>query len=199
MSHWYLYLVRCHDGSLYTGIATDVARRIFEHQGHGEKGAKYLRGRGPLQLVFHAPIGSRSLALRLERKVKRLPKARKEKLIMVKGYFRKLKGKWLISSFLLWTSCLPWGMGQEKTNVLKPHQGPGRYPVEIKHATAGEKGSFFMIVWVDEYGDGVPDKEISRSKRKVAATAGEWSKWKFQNSAKVYYVGNCWDQKDEQI
>ena len=80
-SDWYLYLVRCRDGSLYTGITTDVTRRFAEHQGNGDTGAKYLRGRGPLILVFQKKIGSRSLALGVESKVKKLSKARKEELI----------------------------------------------------------------------------------------------------------------------
>jgi len=76
-----LYLVRCRDGSLYTGITTDVARRFDEHQGNGDTGAKYLRGRRPLALVFQKKIGSRSLALVVESKVKKLSKARKEELV----------------------------------------------------------------------------------------------------------------------
>ena len=81
MVDWHLYLVRCHDGSLYTGITTDVARRFAEHQENKGAGAKYLRGRGPLVLVFQKKLGSRSLALGMESKVKKLPKARKEELI----------------------------------------------------------------------------------------------------------------------
>jgi len=81
MLDWHLYLVRCHDGSLYTGITTNVARRFAEHQGNNGAGAKYLRGRGPLQLVFQKKLGSRNLALGVESKVKKLSKARKEELI----------------------------------------------------------------------------------------------------------------------
>lgn len=77
-SGWQLYLVRCADGSLYTGIATDVERRFAEHQ--AGKGAKYLRGRGPLQLVYRQAAGDRSQALRLERAVKALRKTDKEAL-----------------------------------------------------------------------------------------------------------------------
>ncbi len=87
MLDWHLYLIRCHDGSLYTGITTDVARRFAEHQGNGDAGAKYLRGRGPLVLVFQKKLGSRSLALGVESKVKKLSKARKEDLIRAKKYF----------------------------------------------------------------------------------------------------------------
>ena len=81
MLDWHLYLIRCHDGSLYTGITTNVARRFAEHQEHNGAGAKYLRGRGPLMLVFQKKLGSRSLALGVESKVKKLSKARKEELI----------------------------------------------------------------------------------------------------------------------
>ena len=81
MLDWYLYLVRCRYGSLYTGIRTDVARRFAEHQGNSDTGAKYLRGRGPLLLVFQKKLGSRSLALGVESKIKKLSKARKEELI----------------------------------------------------------------------------------------------------------------------
>ena len=83
---WHLYLIRCHDGSLYTGITTDVARRFAEHQENNGAGAKYLRGRGPLELVFQKRLGSRSLALGVERKVKKLSKARKEDLLRNKKH-----------------------------------------------------------------------------------------------------------------
>jgi putative endonuclease len=78
-AEWYLYMVRCRDGKLYTGIATDIERRIAEHQ--AGKGAKYLRGRTPLKLVFKKKIGSRSLALKVEQAIKKLPKCRMEKII----------------------------------------------------------------------------------------------------------------------
>ena len=81
MADWYLYLIRCRDGSVYTGIATNVTRRFTEHQGKGDAGAKYLRGRGPLTLVFQKKLGSRSLASRVENSVKKMSKERKEKLI----------------------------------------------------------------------------------------------------------------------
>ena len=81
MPQWYVYLVRCRDGALYTGIATDVSRRFAEHQQNERKGAKYLRGKGPLHLVFKKAIGRRGLALRVEHRIKRLPKGRKEGLI----------------------------------------------------------------------------------------------------------------------
>jgi len=66
---------------LYTGITTDVARRFAEHQENKSTGAKYLRGREPLVLVFQKKLGSRSLALGVESRVKKLSKARKEELL----------------------------------------------------------------------------------------------------------------------
>jgi predicted GIY-YIG superfamily endonuclease len=92
MTAWSVYLLRCADGSLYTGIATDVSRRFSEHT-QGDKGAKYLRGRGPLELVFHQTIGDRSLALRVEHRVKRFPKAYKEDLCRLPGRIDKLARK----------------------------------------------------------------------------------------------------------
>ena len=81
MTDWYLYLVRCRDGSLYTGITTDVGRRFAEHSGGANPGAKYLRGRGPLTLVFQQRLGDKSLALSVESRVKKLSKVRKEDLV----------------------------------------------------------------------------------------------------------------------
>lgn len=75
-------MLRCRDGSLYTGIATDVARRVAEHE-RGPKGSKYLRGRGPFTLVFQAEVGDRAHATRAELAIKRLPKSAKERLVGV--------------------------------------------------------------------------------------------------------------------
>ncbi len=76
---WHVYLVRCQDGSLYTGIATDVERRFGEHE--LGRGAKYLRGRGPLSLELSHAIGERGLALRVEASIKRFSRAEKERLV----------------------------------------------------------------------------------------------------------------------
>ena len=75
-----LYILRCADGSLYTGIATDIERRLSEHR-EGKRGAKYLRGRMPAQLVFECEAGPRGDAQRLEHQVKRLDRRAKEALI----------------------------------------------------------------------------------------------------------------------
>ena len=75
-----LYMVRCADGTLYTGIATDVERRLTEHES-GLRGAKYLRGKGPLQIVFSEVVGTRAAASRLEYRVKKLNRLKKLDLI----------------------------------------------------------------------------------------------------------------------
>lgn len=78
---WHLYLVRTRDGRLYTGIATDVERRLTEHAGGGARGAKALRGRGPLCLEYRRPIGDRALASRAETRIKRLARRDKERIV----------------------------------------------------------------------------------------------------------------------
>ena len=75
---WYLYILRCGDGSLYTGITTDVSRRLEAHR--RGKGAKYTRGRGPLELVYQQLCGTHSDALRRELEVKALSRTQKEAL-----------------------------------------------------------------------------------------------------------------------
>jgi putative endonuclease len=76
---WYLYILRCKDGSLYTGITTDVEKRLEAHR--TGKGAKYTRGRGPLELVYREECGDHSEALKRELEIKRLPREEKLKLI----------------------------------------------------------------------------------------------------------------------
>jgi len=74
-------MIRCRDGSVYTGITTDVKRRFEEHEGGSRKGSKYLKGKAPLSLVLKKKIGSRSLALQVEHRVKRLKKTEKEMFV----------------------------------------------------------------------------------------------------------------------
>lgn len=76
---WYLYILRTTTGMLYTGITTDVSRRLAQHQ--SGKGAKALRGKGELALVFQCLAGDRSSALRLEYRIKQLSKRQKERLV----------------------------------------------------------------------------------------------------------------------
>ena len=76
-----LYILRCADGTYYTGIAKDVARRLSEHNGLLGNGAKYTSGRRPVEIVYEASFPSRSEALREEMRVKRLTRSQKQELI----------------------------------------------------------------------------------------------------------------------
>ena len=76
---WYLYILRCGDGSLYTGFTTEVESRLEQHR--SGKGAKYTRGRGPLEVVYTEECEDHSAALKRELAVKALPREEKEKLI----------------------------------------------------------------------------------------------------------------------
>tara|TARA_R110000782_G_scaffold41594_10_gene95241 strand:+ start:1400 stop:1750 length:351 start_codon:yes stop_codon:yes gene_type:complete len=75
-----VYIVRCADNSYYTGITADVERRIEEHQG-SSRGAKYLKGRGPLTLVFSEVVGDRAAASRAEYRIKKLSRSGKQDLV----------------------------------------------------------------------------------------------------------------------
>jgi len=77
---WYLYIIRCKGNMLYTGITTDVSRRFEEHL--AGKGAKFLRGKAPLELAYQQEVGTHSEALKLEINIKKLSKAEKEALII---------------------------------------------------------------------------------------------------------------------
>ncbi len=70
-------MLRCADGSLYTGITTDLARRLAEHNGDGPAGARYTRSRRPVQLVYREAASNRSDATQREAAIKRLDRARK--------------------------------------------------------------------------------------------------------------------------
>lgn len=78
---WWLYLIRQPNQALYCGISTDVERRLAQHQ--AGKGAKALRGKAPLYLVWRYCVGEdKAMALRLEYKIKRLTKVQKERIIL---------------------------------------------------------------------------------------------------------------------
>ena len=78
---WSIYIIRCGDRSLYTGISNDVAKRFAVHQSGKHPAAKYTRTRHPLKLVFTAEIGTRSAASMIEYRVKQLHKRTKERLV----------------------------------------------------------------------------------------------------------------------
>ena len=81
-SVWWLYIIENVYGQLYTGITTDVERRLKEHEAGAPRGARALRGKGPLQLRYTCQVGEHSLALRAEYAIKRLPRPRKLALVM---------------------------------------------------------------------------------------------------------------------
>ena len=76
---WYVYMLRCGDNTLYTGVTDNIPRRLAAHR--AGKGAKYTRGRGPLELVYQEKLPDKSAALRREIEIKRLSKPEKERLI----------------------------------------------------------------------------------------------------------------------
>ena len=80
--NWYLYILCCGGGTLYTGITNDVEKRLEAHR--AGKGAKYTRGRSPLELVYRECCGSHSDALKREAAVKKLTRQQKEALMKAK-------------------------------------------------------------------------------------------------------------------
>lgn|GEM_PF-347885 len=76
---WSVYLLRCADGTFYTGITTDLAARVARH--NRGKGAKYTRGRGPVELAYAVEAGDRGQALKLEYSIKQLSREEKRRLI----------------------------------------------------------------------------------------------------------------------
>jgi len=81
---YYFYILRCSDDSLYSGITTDLKRRIKEHNSDGKKGAKYLRAKKPVKLVYFEKFKDRNSAQVREAEVKKFPKPLKEILIKEK-------------------------------------------------------------------------------------------------------------------
>ncbi|USD67996.1 GIY-YIG nuclease family protein [Vibrio sp. SCSIO 43136] len=76
---WFVYFVRTKSRSLYCGVTNDIAKRFAAHQ--NGTGAKYLRGKGPLELAWSQQVDNKVTAMKLEYRLKRLPKVRKEKII----------------------------------------------------------------------------------------------------------------------
>lgn len=84
MTDWSVYILRCADGTLYTGVTNDVTRRLQAHNsGHG---AKYTRSRRPVELVYREPVPDRSAALRRELEIKALTREQKQSLIAAQSH-----------------------------------------------------------------------------------------------------------------
>ena len=82
---WWVYILSCADGTLYTGVTTDVERRLDEHNsGHG---AKYTRGRLPATLIYREPAGDKGAALRREMEIKGM--TRSDKLALIENFRNK--------------------------------------------------------------------------------------------------------------
>jgi putative endonuclease len=80
-SPWFVYILRCADNSLYTGVTTDVEKRLKQHNGIEKNGAKYTRARQPVELVYREHSESRAAACKREHTIKSLKKSEKEYLI----------------------------------------------------------------------------------------------------------------------
>jgi putative endonuclease len=81
MKDWYVYIIRCADASLYTGITKDIQRRVQEHNFNDQLCARYTRSRRPVDLVYQEGAYSRSIATKRENEIKQLSKKQKESLI----------------------------------------------------------------------------------------------------------------------
>ncbi|HEY9036795.1 MAG TPA: GIY-YIG nuclease family protein [Pseudomonadales bacterium] len=79
MSQWFVYLLHCADGTYYTGITTDLERRVREHNGRS-RGARYTRARQPVTLVYHEPAADRSAASQREYVIRTLSRTEKQRL-----------------------------------------------------------------------------------------------------------------------
>jgi putative endonuclease len=84
VQRWFVYILRCVDGSLYTGIATDLRRRCQQH--NSGRASRYTRSRLPVYLVYHETVLGRSRALRREAAIKALSRQQKESLLRRAGY-----------------------------------------------------------------------------------------------------------------
>ena len=82
MNQWYVYMLRCSDGTYYSGVTTDLDRRVKEHNGEGAagKGAKYTKARRPVRLAYSESVTDRSVAQRREHALRQLTRTEKEKV-----------------------------------------------------------------------------------------------------------------------
>lgn len=85
VSPWFVYVVRCADDTLYTGITTNPARRMDEHNAGAPSGARYTRSRRPVTLAYVESADSRAIATRRERAIKKLDRRRKLELCESSG------------------------------------------------------------------------------------------------------------------
>jgi len=84
MNKWFVYIVECADGTLYTGITTDLDRRLLEHN-YGSRSAKYTRSRRPVKMVWNIEVENRSQAGKKEARIKKMTRAKKLDMIKKLG------------------------------------------------------------------------------------------------------------------
>ena len=84
---WFVYILRCSNGSFYTGVTTDVQRRLAEHADGGRQSARYTRAFAPVELVYSSRLGGKRMAYQVEYRIKRL--SRREKAMVVANNFSK--------------------------------------------------------------------------------------------------------------
>jgi len=92
-ARWTVYILRCADGSLYTGVTRDVTRRVEEHNSSGRLAARYTRSRRPVVLVYQEAARNRASACRREYRIKQLVRSEKDKLVRGKAKGRSRKSK----------------------------------------------------------------------------------------------------------
>lgn len=80
---WHVYILRCADGSLYTGVARDLQRRVLQHNGELAGGSRYTRGRRPVELLWSDAEVDRSAAQRREASIKKLSRDQKLRLLQL--------------------------------------------------------------------------------------------------------------------
>ena len=85
---WFVYMLRCGNGALYTGVTTDVQRRMDEHASGGSRGARFTRAFAPVELVYRCCLGSKRLAYRIEYRLKRLSREKKA-MVVAKNFSKK--------------------------------------------------------------------------------------------------------------
>lgn len=81
MKTWLVYILRCADDTFYTGITTDLARRLQEHNHHSRLASKYTKARRPVELAYYESSLSRSTASKREYQIRRLSRIQKERLL----------------------------------------------------------------------------------------------------------------------
>ncbi|MFD1384717.1 GIY-YIG nuclease family protein [Rhodanobacter aciditrophus] len=87
---WFVYIIKTRLNTLYTGVTTDLTRRFDEHTQGKVKGARYLKGKGPLQLVWSESVLDKRMAMQVEYRIKQLSRVKKDQLVSGKQSLQTL-------------------------------------------------------------------------------------------------------------